>query len=57
MRLFMLPVFDAIVLIMVGAVIWMSNLGLLHIVWRRDWPLIIVIIGLSQLIKYLVKRK
>jgi len=46
MRLFMLPVFDAIVLIMVGAVIWMSNLGLLHIVWRRDWPLIIVIIGL-----------
>ncbi len=56
MRIFIMPVFDAIVLILIGAVIWLSNLGAFHIVWRRDWPMIIVVIGIVQLIKYFCKR-
>ncbi|MEO0205684.1 MAG: DUF5668 domain-containing protein [candidate division WOR-3 bacterium] len=56
MKLFIIPVFDAIFLIVVGALIWVSNLGIIHITWRQDWPLIIVLVGLYQLIKYLVRR-
>lgn len=56
MRIFIMPVFDAIVLILIGAIIWLSNLGVFHIVWRRDWPMIIVLIGIVQLIKYFFKR-
>lgn len=56
MRIFIMPVFDAIVLILIGAIIWLSNLGVFHIVWRRDWPMIIVVIGIVQLIKYFCKR-
>lgn len=56
MKISVLPVFDAVVLILIGSVIWLSNLGLIHIVWRRDWPLIIVIIGIAQLIKYFCKK-
>ncbi|MGQ9663975.1 MAG: LiaI-LiaF-like domain-containing protein [bacterium] len=56
MRLSVMPVFDAIVLILIGGVIWLSNLHLIHIVWRRDWPLIIVLIGIAQLIKYFFKK-
>lgn len=56
MKISVMPVFDAIVLILIGGVIWLSNLGLIHIVWRRDWPLIIVIIGIAQLIKYFFKK-
>ncbi|MGB9720682.1 MAG: LiaI-LiaF-like domain-containing protein [bacterium] len=56
MKLFIIPVFDAVFLIVIGALIWASNLGIIHIVWRRDWPLIIVLVGLYQLVKYFVKR-
>ncbi|MGQ9533988.1 MAG: LiaI-LiaF-like domain-containing protein [bacterium] len=56
MRLSVMPVLDAIVLILIGGVIWLSNLHLIHIVWRRDWPLIIVVIGIVQLIKYFFKK-
>ncbi|MGQ9464996.1 MAG: LiaI-LiaF-like domain-containing protein [bacterium] len=56
MRLSVMPVLDAIVLILIGGVIWLSNLHLIHIVWRRDWPLIIVLIGIAQLIKYFFKK-
>lgn len=56
MKISVVPAFDAIVLILMGGVIWLSNLGLIHIVWRRDWPLIIVVIGIAQLIKYFCKK-
>jgi hypothetical protein len=57
MRSFVLPVYEAVLLIIIGAVIWLSNLGLLHILWRRDWPMIIVLIGLFQLLKCLIRRR
>ncbi len=57
MRSFVLPVYEAVLLVIIGAVIWLSNLGLLHILWRRDWPMIIVLIGLFQLLKCLTKRR
>jgi hypothetical protein len=53
----MLPVLDAIFLIALGGIIWISNLGIIHINWGQDWPGIIVLIGVIQLIKQFVKRR
>ncbi len=46
------PVF----IIILGLLIWLSKLGMISIVWRRDWPLIIVAIGLIQLLAIIFKR-
>ncbi len=57
MRYFMHSIIDSLLLVIVGVVIWLSNLGIIHILWRRDWPLIIVLIGFVQLIKYATRKK
>ena len=46
-----------IILIVVGLIIWLSNLNVLDITWRRDWPVILIVIGLLELVKHLIKRK
>jgi hypothetical protein len=46
-----------LLLIVVGLLIWLSNLNILAISWRRDWPVIIIIIGLMELIKHLIKKR
>ena len=49
-------ILDGILLIIIGLVIWLSNFGVIHISWRRDWPIILIVIGLIELIKYILKR-
>ncbi len=48
----MCPIF----LIALGLLIWFSKLGWVSIVWRRDWPLIIVAIGLLQILSMIFKK-
>ncbi len=57
MKYFMHSIIDSLLLVIIGVIIWLSNLGIIHIAWRRDWPLIIVLIGLVQLIKYATRKK
>ncbi len=45
-----------IFLILLGLVIWFSKIGLISIDWRRDWPLIIVAIGIIQIISVIFKK-
>ena len=46
-----------VILIAVGALIWLSNLGVIHIWWRRDWPVILIAIGILALIKTIVRKR
>ena len=57
MRLFFYRITGSIILIAVGLIIWLSNLGVIHVAWRRDWPIILIIIGLVELVKYIVKKR
>lgn len=47
----------AVLLIAAGVLIWLSNLGILHIAWKRDWPVILIVFGLLALIKHLLRKK
>jgi hypothetical protein len=47
----------AVILIGAGALIWLSNLGILHVAWKRDWPVILIVFGVLALIKHLLRKK
>ncbi|MDI6851905.1 MAG: DUF5668 domain-containing protein [bacterium] len=44
---------SGILLIIIGLLIWLNKIGVFSWQWGRDWPLILVIIGLLSLISYL----
>ena len=46
-----------IILIAVGALIWLSNLGIIHIWWRRDWPVLLIVIGILALVKTTIRKR
>jgi hypothetical protein len=46
-----------IILIAVGVLIWLSNLGIIHVWWRRDWPVLLIVIGVLALIKTIIRRR
>lgn len=50
-------IMDGVILIAVGALIWLSNWGILHIQWRRDWPAILVALGIIELGRCLFTKK
>lgn len=47
----------AVILIAAGALIWLSNLGIMDIAWKRDWPVILIVFGVLALIKHLLRKK
>ncbi len=44
-------VFWGIVLVFIGLLIWLGNMGYFIFRWHRDWPLLLVIFGIYILIK------
>lgn len=46
-----------ILLIVVGLLFWLSNLDVLDIAWHRDWPIIVIVVGLLELVKHITKKK
>jgi len=46
-----------ILLIAIGVLIWLSNLEVLNIAWRRDWPIILIAIGIVALLRHIVRKK
>ena len=57
MRLTFYRILGGVLLILIGLLIWLSNMDILQIAWKRDWPVILIIIGLIELIKHIIKRK
>lgn len=43
--------FNGLILIIIGIFFWLGNLGIFDFSWRRDWPIILIIIGVSQFVK------
>jgi|GEM_PF-1059326 len=48
---------SGILLIAIGALIWLSNLEIINIAWRRDWPVILIVIGAIALFRNIIRRK
>ena len=46
-----------LILIAVGLLIWLSNLEVIYIAWRRDWPVIFIAIGVIELLKHIFKKR
>jgi len=46
-----------ILLIVVGLLFWLSNLDVLDIAWRRDWPILVIVVGLLELVKHITKKR
>jgi len=46
-----------ILLIVVGLLFWLSNLDVLDIAWRRDWPILVIVVGLLELVKHIIKKR
>ncbi len=47
----------SILFIAIGILIWLSNLEVLNIAWRRDWPVILIVIGIVALLRHIIRRK
>ncbi len=45
-----------VLLIAIGLLIWLSNMKVIYIAWHRDWPVILIAVGVLGLIKQIVKR-
>ncbi len=57
MNLLYYRILGGILLILIGLLIWLSNMNVLPVDWKRDWPVILIIFGLIELIKHIINRK
>jgi hypothetical protein len=57
MKCFYYRIIASITLLGVGLLIWLSNLGVIDIRWRRDWPVILIIFGVIELIKHIIHKR
>lgn len=49
--------FWGLLFVVIGVLIWLSNLGVLCLSWRRDWPIILIAIGIYKLVTLIPRRK
>lgn len=52
----MIGIWTAIALIIAGTLIWLANLGVLSWNWGRDWPWILVALGIIGLVGEIARR-
>ncbi|MCD5383284.1 DUF5668 domain-containing protein [candidate division WOR-3 bacterium] len=50
-------VFWGLIFLTVGILIWISNFGIISLSWQRDWPVILIIIGIYKLATLIPIRK
>jgi hypothetical protein len=55
-RLFYYRILSGVILVLVGVLIWLNNLEVVHIYWKRDWPVLLIAIGLIEVIKNIMKK-
>lgn len=46
-----------IILIAVGILIWLNNLNIIRVWWQRDWPVLLIVIGILALINTIRKKR
>jgi len=42
----MMGIWTALVLLIAGTLIWLANMGILNWNWGRDWPWILIVLGI-----------
>ncbi len=52
----MIGIWTALVLIAAGVLIWLANLGVLSWNWGRDWPWILIVLGVLGIIGEITRR-
>jgi ABC-type microcin C transport system permease subunit YejB len=50
-------IWGSIILIVLGILFWLGKFGYINFYWERDWPVVLIAIGIFSLINYLAKRK
>ncbi len=46
----------AITLIVLGVLFWLGKFGIIDFYWDRDWPVILIAIGVFSLVNIVVKK-
>jgi hypothetical protein len=45
-----------IILIVLGALFWLGKFGIIDFYWSRDWPVLLIGLGVFSLANYVVRR-
>lgn len=52
----MIGIWTALVLVAAGVLIWLANIGVLNWNWGRDWPWILIVLGILGLVGEIARR-
>ncbi|MEO0247847.1 MAG: DUF5668 domain-containing protein [candidate division WOR-3 bacterium] len=44
-------------LIAIGVIIWLNKIGIWAWSWKRDWPVVLILIGIMSIISHLEGRE
>lgn len=47
---------SAIILIVLGILFWLGKFDIISFYWSRDWPVVLIVIGLFSLVNYYARR-
>ena len=56
MKFFYYRILGGVILLFVGILVWLNNLEVIHICWKRDWPVLLIVIGLIEILKHIIKK-
>lgn len=43
-------------LVVIGVIIWLNKMGIWDWAWKRDWPVILILVGFMSIISHLEGR-
>ncbi|TES93642.1 MAG: hypothetical protein E3J87_01845 [Candidatus Cloacimonadota bacterium] len=50
-------IWGAVTLIILGILFWLGKFGIIDFYWDRDWPVILIALGVFSLVNYFTRRK
>ena len=45
-----------IILIVLGVLFWLGKFGIIDFYWGRDWPVILIAVGIFSLVNFIARR-
>jgi hypothetical protein len=50
-------IWGAVVLIVLGVLFWLGKFGIIDFYWDRDWPVILIAIGVFSLVNHFTRSR
>lgn len=50
-------IWGAVTLIILGILFWLGKFEIIDFYWDRDWPVILIALGIFSLVNYFTRRK